>query len=111
MVRRNQKAHLLPAERCGHYSGAMIVTLTTDFGERDPYVAAMKGVITSRCLEARVIDLTHQIGAQDLVETALFVSATVPTFPASTIHVIVVDPGVGTQRRPLVVTWSDQILV
>ena len=78
-----------------------IVTLTTDFGERDPYVAAMKGVILSRCPEARVIDLTHDIAACDIFEGARFLAEAVPCFPEGSIHVAVVDPGVGTSRLAL----------
>ena len=78
-----------------------IVTLTTDFGERDPYVAAMKGVILSRCPEAQVIDLTHDIAACDIFEGARFLAGAVPHFPEGSIHVAVVDPGVGTSRLAL----------
>jgi S-adenosylmethionine hydrolase len=90
---------------------AAIVTLTTDFGARDPWVAAMKGVILSRCPGAAIVDSTHEIGPQDVREAALFLAQAVPWFPPGTIHLVVVDPGVGTERRPLAVRAGGQRLV
>jgi hypothetical protein len=80
---------------------APLITLTTDFGTRDPYVAAMKGVIARICPDAAVLDLTHAIAPQDVVEAALFVAGAAPWFPPGSVHVVVVDPGVGTARRPI----------
>jgi S-adenosylmethionine hydrolase len=80
-----------------------LITLTTDFGTRDPYVAAMKGVLMRRCPEATLVDLTHEIGPQDLMEAAIFLAAAVPYYPSATVHLVVVDPGVGTGRAPLLV--------
>jgi S-adenosylmethionine hydrolase len=78
-----------------------VITLTTDFGLRDGYVAAMKGVILSMCRDARIVDVTHEIAPQS-VPAAVFVTSTVwPFFPPDAIHVCVVDPGVGTERRAL----------
>ena len=82
---------------------APIVTLTTDFGTRDPYVAAMKGVILGIAREARLVDLSHEVAAHDITEGALALEAAVPFFPAGSVHVAVVDPGVGTERRGLAV--------
>jgi S-adenosylmethionine hydrolase len=76
-----------------------IITLTTDFGIGSPYVAQMKGVILSLCPEAGLIDITHGIGPQNVREGAVVLADTAPRFPAGTIHVAVVDPGVGTQRK------------
>lgn len=90
---------------------APIVTLTTDFGVRDPYVAAMKGVILSTCKDAQVVDLTHAIAPQDVLEGAFFISRCAQYFPPGTIHVIVVDPGVGTTRRPLVASAGGYLFV
>ena len=87
-----------------------IITLTTDFGTRDAYVAQMKGVILSRCPEARPVDLSHDIAVRDVVEAALFVSAAVPRFPEETYHVVVIDPGVGTERFPIAVRFEDRYL-
>jgi len=95
------------------YHSAMkpIVTLTTDFGMKDPYVAAMKGVLHRMCPGISVVDLTHDIDPQNVLEGALFVAASAPYFPIGTIHVVVVDPGVGTGRRPVVVLAAGQFFV
>lgn len=79
------------------------ITLTTDFGEDSPYVAAMKGVILSIHPQARIVDLSHHIPPQDLRHAGFFLSGAIPFFPPEAIHVIVVDPGVGTERRLLYV--------
>ena len=76
-----------------------IITLTTDFGEGSRYVAAMKGVILSINPHARVVDLSHSIPPQDILAGAIALAETAPFFPADTIHVAVVDPGVGSARR------------
>lgn len=76
-----------------------LITLTTDFGTGSPYVAQMKGVILSLCREAELIDVTHAIKPQNVREGAVVVADVTPRFPAGTIHVAVVDPGVGTERR------------
>lgn len=78
-----------------------IVTLTTDFGDASPYVAVMKGVILSIDPAARVLDLTHRIRPQDLRHADYYLATAVPYFPPGTIHVCVVDPGVGSDRRAL----------
>ncbi len=75
-----------------------IITLTTDFGTGSPYVAAMKGVILSICPEATLVDLTHEVPAQDIRHAAMVLDSVCPRFPKGTIHVVVVDPGVGTDR-------------
>lgn len=80
-----------------------LVTLTTDFGDASPYVAAVKGVILSRNPAARLIDLSHQIPPQDVRHAAFFLAAALPYFPASALHVVVVDPGVGSERAILYV--------
>ena len=76
----------------------MAIALLTDFGTRDPYVAAMKGVLASRT-SVPVVDLTHEIAPFDVLEAAWFLGTVVPYWPAGTIFVCVVDPGVGTSRR------------
>jgi len=85
-----------------------IITLTTDFGEDSAYAAALKGSILSVCPEVQLIDLSHNIPPQDVLHAAFFLSEAVPWFPAGTIHVVVVDPGVGTSRRLLYVEWPDE---
>jgi S-adenosyl-L-methionine hydrolase (adenosine-forming) len=75
-----------------------IITLTTDFGTGSPYVAAMKGVILAISPNVTIVDITHEIPAQDVRQAALVLEDTAEYFPPETIHVAVVDPGVGTQR-------------
>ncbi|HJQ82531.1 MAG TPA: SAM-dependent chlorinase/fluorinase [Candidatus Binatia bacterium] len=89
----------------------MIVTLTTDFGLDDPFVGIMKGVIASRAPEARIIDVTHAVPPQDVLAGALVLRHAVPYFPPRSVHVAVVDPGVGTARRPLCVEVDGGFLV
>jgi S-adenosylmethionine hydrolase len=75
-----------------------LITLTTDFGEGSPYVAAMKGVMLSVNPAVRLIDVSHSVPPQDIRQGALVLAETTPLFPAGTIHVAVVDPGVGMAR-------------
>jgi S-adenosylmethionine hydrolase len=89
-----------------------LVTLTTDFGTADPYVAEMKGVLVSQGPpDLSVLDLSHELPAFDVQAAALFLRSAVPRFPAHSIHVVVVDPGVGSERAPIVVALHDQWLV
>ncbi|HET6884214.1 MAG TPA: SAM-dependent chlorinase/fluorinase [Pirellulales bacterium] len=76
-----------------------LITLTTDFGNGSPYVAVMKGVIYSIAPEATVVDLTHGIRPQDVRSGALVLEQATVWFPPGTVHVAVIDPGVGSQRR------------
>lgn len=78
-----------------------IITLTTDFGLEDAYVAAMKGVILSLAPKATLVDVSHQVPPQDVFRAALLLESFLPYYPADAIHLLVVDPGVGTERRPL----------
>lgn len=80
-----------------------LITLTTDFGLRDPFVGIMKGVVLSICPSARLVDLTHDLLPQDVVAGWLALEAAAPFFPAGTVHLAVVDPGVGTARRPIAI--------
>src|SRR5215468_10660302 len=80
-----------------------IITLTTDFGAAAPYAAALKGVILSLNPAARLVDLTHQVPPQDVRHAAFFLAGAVPCFPREAIHVVVVDPGVGSDRALLYV--------
>ena len=88
-----------------------IITLTTDFGAADPFVGIMKGVIAGRAPMAHVIDLTHGIPPHDVLAGALVLRHAVPYFPHGTIHLAVVDPGVGSQRRALCVETPGALLV
>ena len=80
-----------------------IVTLTTDFGTQDAFVGTMKGVILSRCPGAQLVDLTHDVPPQAIRVGALRLASAVPYFPEGSVHLAVVDPGVGGTRRPIAV--------
>ena len=88
-----------------------IITLTTDFGLDDPYVAAMKGVILSLNPAATIVDITHQVRPHQVAQAAFLLAQALPYFPRGTIHVVVVDPGVGTARRALAVATPEMLLV
>lgn len=85
-----------------------IITLMTDFGLKDGNVGVMKGVIAGIAPQAQVVDISHLIGPQNIPEAALILLRSAPYFPANTIHVVVVDPGVGTQRRPMAARLGEQ---
>lgn len=87
------------------------ITLTTDFGVSDHFVGAMKGVIASIEPEARVYDITHQVSPFDRLDGALTVAHFYRYWPARTIHVVVVDPGVGSARRPLLVSAGSHYFI
>ena len=82
-------------------TGPPIVTLTSDFGTRDGYAAAMKGVLLTISPESTVVDVSHDVPPQDIGHGAFVIGATWRYFPTEAVHVAVVDPGVGTDRRPL----------
>jgi S-adenosylmethionine hydrolase len=88
-----------------------LITLTTDFGEDGPYVAALKGVILCINSRARLVDLSHSIPPQDLRHTGFFLQSAIPYFPRSAIHVVVVDPGVGSGRALLYVEVAGHRLL
>jgi S-adenosyl-L-methionine hydrolase (adenosine-forming) len=79
-----------------------IITLTTDFGTNDHFVGAVKGVILDIVPEAAIVDITHAIQAYDVLDGAIAISQTYTYFPTGTVHMVVVDPGVGTTRRPII---------
>ena len=78
-----------------------IITLTTDFGLNDHFVGAMKGVILEIVPEAAIVDISHAVQAFDVLDGAIAISQAYSYFPNGTVHVVVVDPGVGTTRRPI----------
>ena len=88
-----------------------IITLTTDFGLADPFVGIMKGVISGIAPDADVVDITHDIRSYDVLEAAFIIDTAYRFFPAGTIHVIVVDPGVGSPRRPIAAAVKDHMFV
>jgi S-adenosyl-L-methionine hydrolase (adenosine-forming) len=90
---------------------AKIVSLTSDFGLKDPYVAEMKAAILSICPSAIIVDLTHGVEKFNVREGAFMLAAAAPYFPKGTVHVAVVDPQVGTSRRPIIVETEQGFLV
>lgn len=88
-----------------------VITLTTDFGLQDHYVASMKGVILSVNPAMPVVDITHEIPPFSILSGAYAISQAAPYFPPNTVHVVVVDPGVGTARRPVLVQAGGQIFI
>jgi S-adenosylmethionine hydrolase len=88
-----------------------IITLTTDFGLADGYVAAMKGVVLGINPEAKLIDISHFIQPQNVAQAAFVLSTACESFPRGTIHLVVVDPGVGTERRAIILKTPVYIFV
>ena len=88
-----------------------VITLTTDFGVSDPFVAAMKGVILSICPRAHVVDISHAVPARDIRAGALVLDAAAPLFPDGSIHVAVVDPGVGGTRAAIAVQTLHHVYI
>ena len=92
-------------------SASGVITLLTDFGTRDGYAGALKGVILSRFPAARLVDLAHELPPGDIAAASAALGQSAPFFPAGTVHVAVVDPGVGTARRGLAVSAGGQLYV
>jgi S-adenosylmethionine hydrolase len=88
-----------------------IIALLTDFGHRDPFVGMMKGVILSINPDLHLVDISHEITPQQIREAAIVLSVTFPYFPLHTIFLVVVDPGVGGTRRPLIVETAEHLFV
>lgn len=88
-----------------------IITLSTDFGLKDGNVGVMKGVILGIAPDTQLVDLTHLIGPQNVLEAALTLARSAPYFPPGTIHIVVVDPGVGTARRPMAARLGNQFYI
>jgi S-adenosylmethionine hydrolase len=89
----------------------IVITLMTDFGIKDGNVGVMKGVIWGICPTAQISDLSHMIQAQNIREAGYILARSAPYFPKGTIHVVVVDPGVGTARRPMAARIGDWFYV
>ena len=88
-----------------------ILTITTDFGLKDGYVGVMKGVIWGIAPEVNIVDITHKIPVQDIFQAAVILYTTTPFFPDGTVHIAVVDPGVGTNRRAIAANIAGQFFV
>lgn len=90
---------------------APILTLTTDFGLSDQYVGVMKGVILGICPGASIVDISHTVTPYEIAEGAFLLAQAYPHFPRGTVHVVVVDPGVGTSRRPILAEAAGQYFI
>ncbi len=88
-----------------------IITLTTDYGTSDHLVGTIKGVILKICPEATIVDINHHVAPFDVLDGALALGAAYRYYPPRTVHLAVVDPGVGTQRRPILVTGEQHYFV
>ncbi len=90
---------------------AKIVALLTDYGTKDQYAGSLRGAVLAACPEAQVVDLTHDIASHAVRDAAFVLRATVPVFPAGTVFVAVVDPGVGTRRRGIAIRAGGYLFV
>src|SRR5579872_4521305 len=88
-----------------------VLTLTTDFGLADHFVGTMKGVILGICPKARIVDISHEVKPYDIAEGAYLIAQAYPYFPRKSVHLVVVDPGVGTARRPILLEAAGQYFV
>jgi S-adenosylmethionine hydrolase len=88
-----------------------VISLLTDFGNKDGFVGTMKGVIWGICPDAQIADISHEVSAQNVREGAIALWRAVPFFPAGSVHIGVVDPGVGTHRRPMAAKLGSQYFV
>jgi S-adenosylmethionine hydrolase len=88
-----------------------LITLTTDFGLADHFVGTMKGVILAIAPAAKIVDITHEVAPFAIREGAFVIAQAYPYFPRGTIHVVVVDPGVGTSRRPVLIEAAGQLFM
>jgi S-adenosylmethionine hydrolase len=89
----------------------MIITLTTDFGLSDPFVGIMKGVILGIAPDAQLVDITHDVRNYDILEAAFVIETTYRYFPPETVHLVVVDPGVGSTRRSMAAVSNGHTFV
>lgn len=110
-TRRNDDIKPSPSVSASSRLHVPLITLLTDFGTADYFVGAVKGVILSINPEATIVDITHEIPPQDIEAAAFTLLAAYATFPLNTIHVAVVDPGVGSSRRPILVEAAGQLFV
>lgn len=88
-----------------------VVTLLTDYGQRDGFVGVLRGIVLGICPRAQIVDLSHDVPAHDVMAGALILESAVPHFPRGTVHLAVVDPGVGSDRRAILIETDDFVLV
>ncbi len=107
----NVKQSLQSAGREKPSPGASIITLTSDFGLKDYFVASLKGVLLQKAPGAQIVDVTHQIDRHDIVSGAFILKESFNYFPRGTVHLVVIDPGVGTNRKVLLLNYRDHYFV
>lgn len=110
-VKRKSLTRILAAGRMASMSERPIITLTTDFGTTDGYVGTMKGVMLNIAPQAHLVDITQEIAPQDVKQAAYVLYTTYRFFPPQAVHLVVVDPGVGSSRRPIAVSSSHGTFV
>lgn len=88
-----------------------IITLTTDFGYKDPFAGIMKGVMLNINPFIHIVDITHDISPQNILEAAIAIEISFDSFPPGSIHIVVVDPGVGSARRPILVATGSHFFI
>lgn len=88
-----------------------IITFTSDFGTREYYVGSVKGTILSACPSANIVDLSHSVASHDLLEGAFTLLCSYACFPARTIHLVVIDPGVGSERKAIIVVTENYYFI
>jgi S-adenosylmethionine hydrolase len=88
-----------------------LLTLTTDYGTSDQLVGTLKGVILKIQPDAQIVDINHSVVPYDMLDGALCIGAAYRFFPSKTVHIVVVDPGVGTERRPILVSANNQYFI
>ena len=88
-----------------------LLTLLTDFGTQDAYVGVMKGVVFGICPTVTIVDLTHDVAPQDILAGRFHLQSSYRYFPSNTVHLVVIDPGVGSDRRAIAFTTADGIFV
>jgi S-adenosyl-L-methionine hydrolase (adenosine-forming) len=92
-------------------SESRVVTFTTDFGLNDPFVGIMHGVVLNIHPETSIVDISHAVPSYDVLDGALTIAQAYRFFPPRTVHVVVVDPGVGSRRRPIIAETGDYVFV
>jgi hypothetical protein len=106
MVSGNSRIH-----RGNALASTPIITLTTDFGLTDHFVGTMKGVILEIAPEAQIVDISHAVQPFDILDGALTISQAYSYFPSGAVHMVIVDPGVGTARRPVILSSDRHLFV
>ena len=110
-LRRRPTSRSHSSSSAAAFADRPIVTLTTDFGLSDHYVAQMKAVLIRECPAARLIDVTHNVPRHDILCASITLERAIDGFPKNTVHLAVVDPGVGTDRRLIIVRIRQQLVV